>query len=37
MEKIKNSKIYECKINGDVPIYNSILIEPHIGGISNIK
>lgn len=33
---MKNSKIYECKIDGDVPTYNSILIESHIGGISNI-
>ena len=36
MGKMKNSKIYECKIVGDVPTYNSILIESHIGGISEI-
>ena len=35
-KKMKNSKIHECNIVGDVPIYNSILRESHIGGISNI-
>lgn len=33
---MKNSKIHECNIVDDVPIYNSILRESHIGGISNI-
>lgn len=36
MGKMKNSKIHECKIVDDVSIYNSILRESHIGGISNI-
>ena len=36
MGKMKKSKIYECKIVGDVPTYNSILIESYIGGISEI-
>lgn len=33
---MKNSKIYECKIVGDVSAHNSILRESHIEGISNI-
>lgn len=33
---MKNSKIYECKIVGDVSAHNSILRESHIVGISNI-
>ena len=36
MNKMKNSKIHECKIVGDVSTCNSILRESHIGGISNI-
>lgn len=33
---MKNSKIHECKIVDDISIYNSILRESRIGGISNI-
>lgn len=33
---MKNSKIHECEIVDDVSIYNSILRESHIRGISNI-
>lgn len=33
---MKNSKIYECKIVGDVSAHNSILRESRIEGISNI-
>lgn len=33
---MKNSKIYECKIAGDVSACNSILRESRIEGISNI-
>lgn len=33
---MKNSKIHECKIVGDVSAYNFILRESYIGGISNI-
>lgn len=36
MKKMKNSKIHECDIVGDVSTYNSILRESHVGGISNI-
>ena len=36
MGKMKNSKIYECKIDGNVSTHNSILRESHIVGISNI-